>query len=54
MQKWDKKLGYIKDGDKTRYAASNNSGISTNSRGDSDEWSFGASRWKSGGNSALT
>ncbi|HED3065623.1 TPA: maltoporin [Kluyvera ascorbata] len=41
--KWDENWGYIKDGDKTlRYAASNNSGISTNSRGDSDEWSFGA------------
>ena len=41
--KWDENWGYIKDGDKTlRYAASNNSGISTNSRGDSHEWSFGA------------
>ncbi|VEB51436.1 maltoporin [Salmonella enterica subsp. enterica] len=41
--KWDEKWGYIKDGDNiSRYAAATNSGISTNSRGDSDEWTFGA------------
>lgn len=41
--KWDENWGYIKDGDKTlRYAAANNSGVTTNSRGDSDEFSFGA------------
>ena len=42
--KWDENWGYVKnsDGDATRYAASNSSGISTNSRGDSDEFSFGA------------
>ncbi|MEY5589013.1 carbohydrate porin, partial [Salmonella enterica subsp. enterica serovar Corvallis] len=41
--KWDEKWGYIKDGDKTlRYAAASNSGFNTTSRGDSDEWTFGA------------
>lgn len=41
--KWDEKWGYIKDGDNiSRYAAATNSGISTNSRGESDEWTFGA------------
>lgn len=51
--KWDEKWGYIKDGDNiSRYAAATNSGISTNSRGDSDEWTF-APRWKSGGNTMV-
>ncbi len=41
--KWDEKWGYIKNGDNvTRFAASNDSGFSTTSRGDNDEWSFGA------------
>ncbi|MGI3450834.1 maltoporin [Citrobacter freundii] len=41
--KWDEEWGYIKNGnDVTKYAAATNSGISTTSRGDSDEWSFGA------------
>lgn len=40
--KWDEE-GYVKNGnDVTKYAAATNSGISTTSRGDSDEWSFGA------------
>ena len=41
--KWDEEWGYVKNGnDVTKYAAATNSGISTTSRGDSDEWSFGA------------
>ncbi|BFT79440.1 maltoporin [Enterobacter pseudoroggenkampii] len=41
--KWDENWGYIKNGDKVlKYAADNNSGFTTTSRGDSDEWSFGA------------
>ena len=41
--KWDEEWGYIKNGnDVTKFAAATNSGISTTSRGDSDEWSFGA------------
>ncbi|MGP4782229.1 carbohydrate porin, partial [Salmonella enterica] len=41
--KWEEKCGYIKDGDNiSRYAAATNSGISTNSRGESEEWTFGA------------
>ncbi|MBQ4926214.1 MULTISPECIES: maltoporin [Citrobacter] len=41
--KWDEEWGYVKKGnDVTKYAAATNSGISTTSRGDSDEWSFGA------------
>ncbi|ANI85012.1 MULTISPECIES: maltoporin [Kosakonia] len=41
--KWDEKWGYIKNGDSvTRFAASNDSGFTTTSRGDNDEWSFGA------------
>ncbi len=41
--KWDEEWGYIKNGNNvSKYAAATNSGISTTSRGDSDEWSFGA------------
>ncbi|CAM6378309.1 maltoporin [Citrobacter sedlakii] len=41
--KWDENWGYIKNGDNvSRYAAATNSGFSTTSRGDNDEWSFGA------------
>ncbi|WP_336222187.1 maltoporin [Citrobacter amalonaticus] len=41
--KWDEEWGYIKNGnDVTKFAAATNSGISTTSRGDNDEWSFGA------------
>ena len=41
--KWDEEWGYVKNGnDVTKFAAATNSGISTTSRGDSDEWSFGA------------
>ncbi|APG20869.1 maltoporin [Kosakonia radicincitans DSM 16656] len=41
--KWDEKWGYIKNGDSvTRFAAANDSGFTTTSRGDNDEWSFGA------------
>ena len=41
--KWDEEWGYVKNGDKvSKYAAATNSGISTTSRGDSDEFSFGA------------
>ncbi|MCR3697664.1 MULTISPECIES: maltoporin [Citrobacter] len=41
--KWDEEWGYVKNGDNvSKYAAATNSGISTTSRGDSDEWSFGA------------
>ncbi|SFT92212.1 maltoporin [Kosakonia arachidis] len=41
--KWNEKWGYIKNGDSvTRFAAANDSGFTTTSRGDSDEWSFGA------------
>ncbi|HCB1742398.1 maltoporin [Citrobacter sp. RHBSTW-00696] len=41
--KWDEEWGYIKNGnDVTKFAAATNSGLSTTSRGDSDEWSFGA------------
>lgn len=41
--KWDEEWGYVKNGNNvSKYAAATNSGISTTSRGDSDEWSFGA------------
>ncbi|EGT5658262.1 MULTISPECIES: maltoporin [Citrobacter] len=41
--KWDEEWGYIKNGnDVTKFAAATNSGLSTTSRGDNDEWSFGA------------
>ena len=41
--KWDENWGYIKSGDNvSKYAAATNSGLSTTSRGDSDEWTFGA------------
>ena len=41
--KWDEEWGYVKNGnDVTKFAAATNSGLSTTSRGDSDEWSFGA------------
>lgn len=44
--KWDEKWGYVKDadGDATTFAASDSSGngLLTTSRGDNDEWSFGA------------
>lgn len=41
--KWDEEWGYIKNGnDVTKFVAATNSGLSTTSRGDNDEWSFGA------------
>ncbi|MGU9867804.1 maltoporin [Kluyvera ascorbata] len=41
--KWDENWGYVKNGDSvSRYAVSSNSNLSNTSRGDSDEWSFGA------------
>ncbi|MBZ6730931.1 maltoporin [Klebsiella grimontii] len=41
--KWDENWGYIKSGDNvSKYAAATNSGLSTTSRGDNDEWTFGA------------
>ena len=41
--KWDEEWGYVKSGnDVTKFAAATNSGVSTTSRGDNDEWSFGA------------
>ena len=42
--KWDENWGYAKNsnGDATRYAVSSNSSTSNTSRGDSDEFSFGA------------
>ncbi|EJL92557.1 maltoporin [Pantoea sp. GM01] len=44
--KWDEKWGYSKDsaGDLTSFASNDNSGngILTNSRGNNDEWTFGA------------
>lgn len=42
--KWDENWGYAKNsnGDATRYAVSSNSRTSNTSRGDSDEFSFGA------------
>lgn len=44
--KWDEKWGYVKNaaGDLTTFAASDSTGngLLTNSRGDNDEWTFGA------------
>ncbi|MCE6965376.1 maltoporin [Leclercia pneumoniae] len=41
--KWDEEWGYVKNGnDVTKFATATNSGISNTSRGDNDEWSFGA------------
>ncbi|MFU0910704.1 maltoporin [Kluyvera intermedia] len=41
--KWEENWGYVKNGDNvSRYAVSSNSNISNTSRGDSDEFSFGA------------